>query len=685
MSAVNAERGTLALKTRDLEPILAVTRRLAAAFDVREMLVEVVHAAQRVLHAERCSVWLFDAASNELVLQVSSDLTAVRIPAGAGIVGSCASTRLLINVPDCYADARFNPALDRQTNFRTRCMLSIPLIGHRDDLVGVVQVLNKADGVFDADDEALATALAAQCAVALQRAQMTSALIDGERMRQQLELARSVQMSTLPQTTPEVEGYDAAAVFQPAELTGGDTFDLAKLEQGLLIVLGDATGHGLAPALHVTQMHAMLRMALRMGADLETAFIEVNNQLEGFLPDDRFITAFLGILDTDAHELRFHSGGQAPILVFEAARGACAHYQPTSFPLGAMPLTRIRPATTVPVAPGDILVLLSDGVYEYQNLAGEQFGEARVREIVATHRDEPAEAIAAHLLAAVGAFAPGAAQDDDISMVIVKRRATDSGAVSLSARALARDFARRIDEVASLVEFTAQGFAALRIDPALLHTVDFVIEELFTNMVKYSRVGAVGVNRPIELTLEVVAGGVEVSLTEHDVDAFDITQVAAVDVGLPIEKREPGGLGLHLVRTMVDSLTHHYNEQSRESRVVFRATASPTSGPETSREVQDTVLTIESGPAGVVTITGRLDAAESPKAQAFLDQVQGQVSLDCSRLDYISSAGLGVLLKTQKRLLASAGRLRLTGLGPHLLDIFRYSGFDQIFEIEPAA
>lgn len=96
------------------------------------------------------------------------------------------------------------------------------------------------------------------------------------------------------------------------------------------------------------------------------------------------------------------------------------------------------------------------------------------------------------------------------------------------------------------------------------------------------------------------------------------------------------------------------------------------------------MLTIEQGAPGIVIVTGRLDAAQSPTAQAFLDQVQGMVTLDCAGLEYISSAGLGVLLKTQKRLLASGGKMRLAGVSRHLLDIFQYSGFDQIFEIEPA-
>lgn len=97
------------------------------------------------------------------------------------------------------------------------------------------------------------------------------------------------------------------------------------------------------------------------------------------------------------------------------------------------------------------------------------------------------------------------------------------------------------------------------------------------------------------------------------------------------------------------------------------------------------MLTIDAGADGVVVIAGRLDAAQSPVAQSFLDGVGGPVTLECSRLEYISSAGLGVLLKTQKRLLASGGKLRLVGVNHHLRDIFLYSGFDQIFEIDPAA
>jgi phosphoserine phosphatase len=545
----------------DLETILGVTSALAAPFDLMTMLAEVVSAAKQVLSADRGSVWLYDPAADELVLEVATDIRPVRVPAGAGLVGACARNRLIINVPDCYADPRFDPGVDKRSGYRTRCMLTLPLVDHKDVLVGVMQVLNKAGGgVFDDHDEALATALAAQCAVALQRVRMTEAVIEGEKMRQELEMARVVQMSTLPASMPALPGYDVYGTFKPAELTGGDTFDLAALDQGLLVVLGDATGHGIAPALSVTQMQAMLRMAFRLGANLETAFKEVNNQLADTLASDRFITAFVGMLDADAHVLRFHSGGQGPILHFQAALGTCVRHKPTSFPLGAMRLSALRPVVTLDMQPGDILLLLSDGIYEYQDAGGEQFGEARVEEIVRAHSGASMARLSATLLDAIEAFAAGAPQDDDITVVLVKREAAPAG--------IHRSFERSFDSIEHIFAFTSESFARQGIDPEFLPVVDLAVEELFTNMVKYSTMSSAAVR----IDLAMIDGGVEVTLTDYDVEPFDITQAPDADIQLPIEQRKPGGLGLHLIRRLVDSIEYEYSRESRQSRTRFRKT-----------------------------------------------------------------------------------------------------------------
>lgn len=412
------------LSRGDLEAILAVTRALAAPFALPAMLAEVTVAARRVLRADRSSVWLLDADADELVLEVSSDIGRVRVPVGRGLVGACARSRELINVPDCYADARFHTAVDRRSGYRTRCALTLPLVDHRGVLVGVMQVLNRLDGgVFGIDDEVLAQALAAQCAVALSRVRMTEAVLEVETLRRELDLARTVQMSALPAAVPVLAGYDMHGIFMPAGQTGGDTYDLALIEQGLLVVLGDATGHGIAPAMSVIQMHAMLRMAFSLGADLETAFRQTNDRLVETLADDRFVTAFVGLLDPLTHQLRFLSGGQGPLLHLRAASGRCESFGPTSFPLGAMPITKLRAALTVDFEPGDLFALVSDGIYEYANPAGELFGEARVADILRLQGHRSAEHIAGQLLQAAQAFAQGAPQDDDITVVLLKREA----------------------------------------------------------------------------------------------------------------------------------------------------------------------------------------------------------------------------------------------------------------------
>ena len=108
------------LKEQALQQILDVTRKLAAPYDLDTMLSEVVDAARSILHAERGTVFLYDTEADELVVRVGIELDSIRMPAYKGIVGESAQTRKLINVPDCYADERFNRDIDKQTGYRSR-------------------------------------------------------------------------------------------------------------------------------------------------------------------------------------------------------------------------------------------------------------------------------------------------------------------------------------------------------------------------------------------------------------------------------------------------------------------------------------------------------------------------------------------------------------------------------------
>jgi anti-sigma regulatory factor (Ser/Thr protein kinase) len=131
-----------------------------------------------------------------------------------------------------------------------------------------------------------------------------------------------------------------------------------------------------------------------------------------------------------------------------------------------------------------------------------------------------------------------------------------------------RDFRRSFGSLAEIFAFTADFFARHGIAAELLPTVDFTLEELFTNMVKYSPSG----DAHVRIELATAPGGVEVTLTDYDVERFDVTQAPDANIHLPIEDRRPGGLGLHLIRRLVDSMAYEYSSEERRSRITFRKT-----------------------------------------------------------------------------------------------------------------
>jgi phosphoserine phosphatase len=409
-------------ETRALRQILEVTRKLAAPFDLDTMLNEVVAASLNILDAERGTVFLYDKDTDEFVVRVGTGLGSFRIPASKGIVGESARTRKLINVPDCYADPRFNREIDKATGYKSRCMLTVPLIGYEESLIGILQILNKNSGSFDEQDEFVASALAAQAAVVLHRVKLTEAMIVTERLDREITVARDVQMGTLPKVMPEISGYDVSGTFSPTDQTGGDLFDFVKLAgDKLFLLMGDATGHGIGPALSATQVRAMLRVALRLGASLDEAFIHVNDQLVEDLPADRFVTAFFGLLDGSNHIVRFHSGGQGPIMHFHAARNAYDWHEASTFPLGYMNQTRLAEATAIALEPGDILGLISDGIYEYENSAGVRFGQDGIVKVLAEDPEASAEELVQRIMQAARKHGGPVPQADDITIVLVRR------------------------------------------------------------------------------------------------------------------------------------------------------------------------------------------------------------------------------------------------------------------------
>jgi phosphoserine phosphatase RsbU/P len=410
-----------------LEHLLEVARQLGATVELDPLLEAIATAATTVLDCERATVFLYDTGTEELYSRVAtgiedSAMKEIRFPVSRGIAGEVARTGSVITLADAYADPRFNPEFDRQSGFRTRNMLAFPLRGYDSTTVGVLQVLNKRSGQFDGHDEKLVRFLGAQAGVAVQRQMLLQEYAHKQRIQRDLNIARDIQQGLLPRENPEVAGYDIAGWNQPADETGGDSFDFLPLDDGsLAITLADATGHGIGAALIMAETRALFRATARQTRDLQRVVSEVNDLLCLDLPDGKFNTAFFGFLAPAEHTVRFLSAGQGPILVYAAATGAVRELETHGLPLGIMPEAEYDAATVFQLAPGDMLVLLTDGFYEWDRPDGEQFGTERIADLIREHHRLPAAEFIRVVYRTVVEFSAGTRQGDDLTAVIVRR------------------------------------------------------------------------------------------------------------------------------------------------------------------------------------------------------------------------------------------------------------------------
>jgi len=253
------------------------------------------------------------------------------------------------------------------------------------------------------------------------------------KMERDLQLARQIQQATLPAQLPTLAGFEIDGWCEPAEATGGDTYDVIGIDEDhggivsagpaarAVMVLADAAGHGIGPALSVTQVRAMLRMAVGGGHDLASIVQRMNAQLAVDLRDGHFITAWFGLLDARDHTLTSVSCGQGPILHYVAAHDECSRRPADTVPLGVFEKLDAPDPAVVVLAPGDVVVVASDGLFEARNRGGEWFGTDRVVALVRERHAARGAEILGALRDAVARFTEGTGADDDRTAIVIKR------------------------------------------------------------------------------------------------------------------------------------------------------------------------------------------------------------------------------------------------------------------------
>lgn len=409
-----------AVTNAQVRMILDVSRLLAVPGDVDRMLCQLAEATTRLLDCERASIFLHDLLTNELWTKVALQSGEIRVPCSAGIVGHAFTRNEVVHVADPYSDPHFNPEPDRRTGFVTRNLLSAPVPGLDGKPIGVIQAVNKRHVPFFQNDLAMIQLLAEQAGVALQRHQLQQQAMEFAALKREMDLARKTQQALVPKCSPRIEGLSCAGWTLPASTTGGDCFDLWKLPDGRLgILVADASGHGMGPALVVSQARTLVRALSEIETDPHTLLARVNSRLIDDLEGGQFVTAFLGFLSPDGL-LHWSSAGHGPLSIRPRAAEEVTTLDPPVQPLGIIdPWDGDSPAP-VRLEPGGSMLVATDGIFEAVNAQGEQFGIERMSGEFDRHRFDPPEDALAALRSAVGAWGGEREPLDDQTIVVVR-------------------------------------------------------------------------------------------------------------------------------------------------------------------------------------------------------------------------------------------------------------------------
>jgi phosphoserine phosphatase RsbU/P len=415
---------------RKLEILLGISETLGKEIHLNQIFAVVVPELSRAMDAERSSLFLYDQATGELYTKVAQGLQTaeIRVPSGAGIVGSAAKSGQSINIRDAYQDSRFNPEFDKKSGFVTKSILSTPIVSQSQRLLGVVQVLNKVNGeAFTADDEAFLRAICTHLALTIERAELVKSYVQAQTMQQSLQLAREIQMGLLPKRFPAFPDHlevDVHAAIKPAQDVGGDLYDFFLLDQDhLCFVIGDVSDKGIPAALFMAMVRTAFKISAMANPDsIANTFRTVNRFLFESNESQMFVTLFGGILDLRTGEIQYCDGGHEPPFLLCCTRGVEMMEKVGGVALGFLPDFAFK-SGSIQMEEGDYLVLYTDGVNEAMNVDSQMFETSRIQHTLEAFGNEStAEAVANSLMCNVTEFAGTAPQSDDITLLVLQYR-----------------------------------------------------------------------------------------------------------------------------------------------------------------------------------------------------------------------------------------------------------------------
>lgn len=437
--------------------------------------------------------------------------------------------------------------------------LIVPLIG-QGELIGALYLGSRlSDQPYSSDDRRLLGSLASQVAPAMKVAQLVreqqAQAKERERIQQELEVAALIQHTLLPKELPRIEGWGVDAFYRPARAVGGDFYDFIHLSDGRLgVVIGDVTDKGVPAALVMATCRSMLRAATQRFDRPSEVLASVNDDLVAEIPPAMFVTCLYAIVDTDAGEVTFANAGHN--LPYVRTGSGVSELRATGMPLGLMPGMDYDDHTHH-LERGDVMVLTSDGITEAHNDDGEMYGFGRLIGRVAkrTKTDDLIASLVADLERWVGA---GAEQEDDITLVVVRRSASGTDSVDMPKAEVgeSRIVSFRLPSVEGneriAIDTLDDALEPLRLSQSKLERLKTAVGETVMNAIEHGNR-----NDPVlEVGVEVVStpSHVVVRISDQGGDR-EIPMAEEPDLEAKLEGLQtPRGWGLFLVSELVDEV-----------------------------------------------------------------------------------------------------------------------------------
>jgi len=322
------------------------------------------------------------------------------------------------------SDAEADPELAMARSIhqlRIRAATAVPL---KTDgrVIGIAYGDNREKpGALTREHLSILNALASVASVAVEKMRLLQQIEAKQKIEQALRIARGIQRAFLPDAAPEVDGYELAGYSESCDETGGDYYDYFVDESGAFsFVVADVTGHGVGSALLMATVRAALRALIRTEERLDSLFFQLNNTIAADLRDGRFVTCFMVRVGPEG-EIRHVGAGHTPPVVYRADGGETEIVTTGAPPLGIFRGMDFPEGEPLVLAPGDVMITLTDGLVEAARADGEMFGLDRLRTVLAEASGHSAPEIVEQVKEAVESWVGGEKLRDDATLVVLKR------------------------------------------------------------------------------------------------------------------------------------------------------------------------------------------------------------------------------------------------------------------------